>query len=117
MKEKATFQQESQYLQKRLAAINDRMTEIKDLKDEVISVKDAIDNNNQETTESLTNNLTFYHSVLTDKVSTSSNHPMEFNKLLTSFESIQDSDFDLLTLSQLTDVSIEDSVGKNLIEL
>ena len=37
------------------------MTEIEDLEDKVISVEDAEDNNNLETTESSINNLTFYY--------------------------------------------------------
>ena len=54
LKEKASFRQESQYLREQLAVINNRMTEIEDLEDEVMTVEDAVDNNNQETTESPT---------------------------------------------------------------
>ena len=99
MKEKASLRQENWYLQEWLAAINDKMTEIKNLEDKVMSVKDAEDNNNLETTKSLTNDLIFYHSFLTDKVSTFLNYSVESEELLASFESVQDSDFDLLDLS------------------
>ena len=94
------------------------MIEIEDLEDKMISVEDAVDNNNQETTGSPTNDLTFYYSVLIDKVSTSPNHPVESNKLLVFFKSvIQDSNFDLLTPFQLVDLPTKHSVGKNLIKL
>ena len=117
LKKKATFQQESQYLRERLAAINDKMTEIKDLEDEVMTVEDAVDNNNQETIESPTQNLTFYHSVFTDKISTLLNHPVKSDKLLASFKSVQDFNFDLLALALCSDFPTEDFFGKNLIEL
>ena len=94
------------------------MTQIENLKDKIMLVENAVNNNNQKTTKFLTNSFTFYHSVLTDKVFTLSNHLVESNKLFASFESVvQDSNFDLLTLSQLEDLSIKDSVGENLIEL
>ena len=93
------------------------MSEIKDLKDKVITVEDAVDNNKQETTESPTQDLTFYHLVLTDKISTPPNHPVESDKLLTSFKSVQDSDFDLLAPTLSSDFPIEDSSDKNLIKL
>ena len=93
------------------------MTEIKDLENKVITVKDAVDNNDQETTKSPTQDLIFYHSVLTDKIFTPLNHPVESDKLLASFESVQDSDFDLLTPTLYSDFLTEDSSGKNLIEL
>ena len=54
LKEKASFQQESWYLQEQLAAINDKMIEIEDLEDKMILVKHAVDNNNQETIEFFT---------------------------------------------------------------
>ena len=93
------------------------MTEIKDLEDKVMSVKDIENNNNSKTIESPTNNLTFYYSILTVKVSTLSNHSVESDKLLASLESVQNSNFDLLAPAQLVDFPIKDSVGKNLIEL
>ena len=93
------------------------MTEIKNLENKVMLVEDEENNNNPETTKSLINDLIFYHFVLTDKVSTPSNHLVEFNKLLASFESVQDSDFDLLALFQLADFPTKDSVGQNLIKL
>ena len=117
MKEKAFFHQESRHLQEKLAAINDKMTEIKDLEDKVMLIEDAENKNNPETTESPTNNLTFYHFVLTDKISTPPNYPVESNELLVSFESIQDYNFDLLALSQLADFPTKNFVGENLIEL
>ena len=93
------------------------MTAIEDLENEVILVKDAIDNDNQETTESPTNNLIFYYSVLINEASILLNYLVESDKLLASFKSVvQDSDFDLLSPSQFVDFSIKDSVGKNLIE-
>ena len=61
------------------------MTEIEDLEDIMMSVKDAVDNN-KETTKSPTNNLTFYDFVLTDKVSTPPNYPIKSDKLLVSFK-------------------------------
>ena len=93
------------------------MTKIKDLKDKVMTVKDAVDNNKQETTESPTQDLIFYHSVLIDKISTPLNHPVESDKLLASFKSVQDSDFDLLALALRSDFPTEDSSSENLIEL
>ena len=117
LKKKATLRQENQYLQEQLAAIDDRMTEIEDLEDEVMLVEDAVDNNKQETTESPTQDLIFYHSVLSDKISTPLNHLMESDELLASFESVQDSDFDLLALALRSDFPTEDSSGENLIEL
>ena len=94
------------------------MTEIEDLENKVMLVKDAVNNNNQKTTKFPTNNLTFYHSVLTDDASTPPNHPMESDKLLAFFESVvQDSDFDLLILTQLVNLPTKNSVGKNLIKL
>ena len=93
------------------------MTEIKNLKGEVMSVKDAEDNNNPETTNFPTNDLTFYYFFLTDKVSTFPNHPVESDELLASFESIQDSNFNLLAPFQFADFPTENFVSKNLIEL
>ena len=94
------------------------MTEIENLKDKVMSVEDAIDNNNQETTESPINDLTFYHSVLIDEVFTPLDHLVESDKLFASFKSVvQDFDFDLLVLSQLVDLPIKNSISTNLIEL
>ena len=105
-------------MQERLAAINDRMTGIKNLENKVITVEDAVENNNkQEITESLTQDLTFYHLILTDKISTSLNHLVESDELLASFESVQDSDFDLLALAHHSDFLTKDSFGENLIEL
>ena len=88
LKEKASLQQESRYLQEWLVAIDDKMTEIEDLEDKVISIKDAVDNNNQETIESSTNDFISYYFIFIDEVSTLTNHPVEFDKLLTFFESI-----------------------------
>ena len=51
----------------------------------MMSVKDAVDNNNQETTESPTNNFIFYYSILTDKASTPPNYSVKSNKLLAFF--------------------------------
>ena len=94
------------------------MTEIENLEDKVMSIKDGVDNNNQETTKSPIHNLTFYHSVPTDEVSTLLNHPVESNELLASFKSIvQESNFYLLAPSQLVNLLTEDFVGKNLIKL
>ena len=117
LRKKAFLRQESQYLRERLAAIDDKMTEIEDIKEKVMSIKDVEDYKNQKTSESPTNNLIFYHSVLTDKVSTSLNHLMESDELLASFESVQDFNFDLFAPAQLANFSIENSVGKNLIKL
>ena len=93
------------------------MTEIKDLKNKMMTVKNAIDNNNQETTKFLTQNLTFYHLVPTEEISTFLNYLVEFDKLLAFFESIQDFDFDLLAPAYCLDFLTEDFFGKNLIEL
>ena len=82
-----------------------------------MTVEDAIDNNDQETTESPTQDLTFYYLVLIDKISTSLNHPVESDELLASFKSVQDSDFDLLAPALRSDFPTKDSSGKNLIEL
>ena len=118
LKEKAFYRQESCQLQKWLSKIDDRMTKIKDLEDKVMSVKDAIDNNNPDTTESPTNDFILYHSVFSNKALTLSNHLAESNELLASFESIiHDSDFDLLGLSQFANLPTKDFVGENLIEL
>ena len=114
----SVFPTKSRQLQKQLSKINDRITEIEDLEDKVMSVKDAVDNNNLETAESPTNNLTFYHFVFSDEALTLPNHLAESDKLFASFEFIiQDSDFDLLGLSQLANLLIKDFVGKYLIEL
>ena len=93
------------------------MTEIEDLKDEVMTVEDAVDNNEQEITESPIQDLIFYHSVLSDEISTPLNHPVESDKLLASFESVQNSDFDLLAPALRPDFPTVDLSGKNLIEL
>ena len=93
------------------------MTEIEDLKDEVMTVENAVNNNDQETTESPTQDLTFYYSVLTDKISTPLNHLVKSDELLTSFKSVQDSDFDLLVPALRSDFLTKDFSGKNLIEL
>ena len=93
------------------------MTEIKDLENEMMTIEDAVDNNKQETIESLIQDLTFYHLVFTDGISTSLNYSVESNKLLASFESIQDSNFNLLALAHLSDFPTKDFSGKNLIKL
>ena len=118
LKKKAFLQQENWQLRERLARIDDKMTEIEDLKNKVMLVKNAVDNNNQKTTESSTNNLTFYHSVLFNEALTTPNHPVKSDKLLGSFKSIvKDFDFDLLGPFQLVNFPTKDFVGKNLIEL
>ena len=104
-------------MQEWLAAIDDRMTEIENLEGKVMIVKDAVDNNNQEITKSPTQDLTFYHLVLTSEIFSPLNHPVESDKLLASFESVQDSDFNLLAPVLRSDFSTEDFSGKNLIEL
>ena len=58
------------------------MTEIEDLKDKMMSVKDIVDNNNQETIESPTNNFIFCYFVLTNEASTPPNHPVEATNYL-----------------------------------
>ena len=94
------------------------MTEIKDLEDEVILVKNAIDNNKLEIIKSSTNNIIFYYSVFSDEALTPSNYPVKFDKLFAFFEFVvQDSDFDLLGLSQFADFPTENFVEKNLIKL
>ena len=75
-------------MQEQLAKIDDRITEIEDLENKVMSVKDVVNNNNQETIEYPTNNYTFYHSVFSDKTPISPNHLVKSNKLLASFESV-----------------------------
>ena len=50
------------------------MTEIEDLEDKVILVEDAVDNNNQKTTEFPINNFIFYYSVFFNDAPTFSNH-------------------------------------------
>ena len=63
------------------------MTEIESIKEEIILFKEMIDDNNPETTEFLTNNLTsVYHSIFFDKTLTSLVYPMESDKLLVSIE-------------------------------
>ena len=94
------------------------MTEIEDLKDKIMLVKDAVDNNNQETTKSPTNDFIFYYFVLTNETSTSLTHFVESVYILTSLMSVvQTFDFNLFALSQLMNFPTKDSVGKNLIEL
>ena len=98
-------------------AIDDKMTEIEDLEDKVMTVEDAVDNNDQEIPKSPTQDLTFYHLVLTHEISTLLNHSVESNKLLASFESVQDFDFNLLAPALCSDFPAKDSSGKNLIKL
>ena len=94
------------------------MTKIENLEDKVMSIKDAVDNDNLKIIKFLTNNFTIYYSVFSNKAFTLPNHLVESNKLLVSFESIvQDSDIGLFSLSQLADFLTENFVGKNLIEL
>ena len=64
------------------------MTKTVDLEDKVMLIEDAVDNNNQGTAESPTNDLIFYHFDLSNEVSTLPNHPVESNELLAFFESI-----------------------------
>ena len=59
------------------------MTEIENLEDKIVLVEDAVDNDNQETIESPTNNFIFYYSVFSNEALIPLNHPVESNKLLT----------------------------------
>ena len=68
--------------------IDNRMTKIEDLEDKVMSVKDAVNNNNQKTIEFFTIDHIFYQSVFTNEVFTLSNHLMESDKLLAFFKSV-----------------------------
>ena len=54
LKKKTSLRQDSRYLREQLATINDRMTDIKNLEDKVMLVKDTVNDNNQETTKSPT---------------------------------------------------------------
>ena len=94
------------------------MTEIEDLKDKVMLVEKTVEDDNLETIESSTNNLTFYHSVFFNKNLTLSNYLAKSDKLLTFFKFIvQDFNFDLLGPFQLADLPTKDFVSKNLIKL
>ena len=95
------------------------MTKIKNLKDEMMLFEKVMDNNNLETTKSLTHNFTsVYYFIFSDKTTTPLIYPIESNKLLVFFKFIvQDSDFDLLGLFQFADFLTKSFVNKNLIEL
>ena len=64
------------------------MTEIENLKDKMMLVKNAVNYNNLETTESPTNDFIFYYSVFSDEALTLLNYPAEFDKILASFKSV-----------------------------
>ena len=89
LKKKAFFWQESCQLQDWLLKINDKMTNIKNLKDEIMSFQKVIDNDNLEAIKSSTNNLTLsYYFIFFDENLTLPNHLVESNKLLAFFKSI-----------------------------
>ena len=102
-----------------LSKIDDKITEIKNLEDEMMLFKKVMNNDNLEITKSPTNNFTYvYHSIFFNKILTFLIHLAESNKLLVSIKLlVQDSDFDLLDLSQLVDFPTKSFVDKNLIEL
>ena len=81
-------------------------------------IKETVDNDNLEIIGFFTNNITFYHSIFSNKASTPSNHLVKSNKLLVFFKSVvQDSNFDLFNLFQLADFLTENFIDRNSIEL
>ena len=82
-KEKTFLWQKSYQLQEWLSKIDDRMTEIENLKDEIMSFKEMIDDNNLEITKSFTNNfILVYYFIFSDETFTSLIYPTKSNKLL-----------------------------------
>ena len=95
------------------------MTEIENLKNKMISFEKMVDNDNLETIESLTNNLTsIYYSIFSDETFISPIHQAKFDELFASVELlIQNSNFDLLGPSQFANFLTEGFIDKNLLEL